>query len=462
MKKIVIIIILFLAFIYKVSAEQLKFGIGKILDNIYYVKDNGKKLFYRNAAKIIDLNTNEQVYCVQPFVDLIDTNTYVEYKDYDRVLGFSNEKWKRISLIAYYGYGYKNHLEDKWITITQLSIWRDTYPEYRYDWIDNLKSKKVITPYNREIEELKRLVNTHDILPSFKNSYEMGINDELVIVDNNRVLENFDVVSSDFKIKKEGNILKITSDKEIEGIISFVKAKNIYKNRALYYYSSKSQTVVKNGNVDEKRFIINIKVKKGRVEVNKIDEESSSTIPQGEASLDGAIYEILDHNMNKIKELEIKDNYLVFDDLKIGKYFIREVKSGNGYYLDKKIYEVEVSLDNLEREITLTNKVIKSKINISKYYGTKDELDNNKGRLEENVMFDIFDINRKVVKRVTTNKEGQTSIFLPFGRYVIKQVNTKKGYKMIEDYYLNVNENNNVSQDIIFYDLKIEVPNAGL
>lgn len=462
MKKIVIVLFLFFILIANVSAEKIKFDAEKTLDGIYYEKFDGKNTYYRMASKIIDTSSKQLAYCVQPFVDLTGSDNYVAYPEYNQIFKFTEKEWERIRLFSYYGYGYKNHLEEKWISITQLSLWRDVYPNFRFDWINNLSSKIVITPYNKEIQELNRLVNTHRLKPSIKEEYVIGINSELILEDNNMVLENFDVVSSDFRYKKGGNKITIYSDEEIDGKISFNKAKNIYSNPSIFYYDKDSQAVVKRGNVEEINFDINISVKQGKVIVNKSDDDTKENNPQGDASLDGAVYELLNSNKEKIDELVIKDNYLTFDNLEFGTYHIREIKAGTGYYVDDNLYEVIIDEENLAPEIKLTNKVIKSRVNLHKYYGTKEELDNNKIKPEKNIIFEIYDSNNVIFTKLVTDEKGFATVELPFGVYSIRQVNTTSGYKKIEDYLLVIDENNNKSQDIFLYDLKIEVPNAGV
>lgn len=462
MKKIVIFLFLFFTLIINVSAKNTKFDVEKIIDGIYYEKYDGNKTYYRYVSKIIDVESKQLAYCVQPFVDLTGSDNYVGYPEYDRIFNFTEKEWERIRLYSYYGYGYKNHLEDKWISITQISLWRDIYPQYRFDWLDNLTNKRVINPYNNEIKELNNLVNSHYLKPTFNNNYVMGIKDELILTDDNKVLENFEVINSNFDYKIDNNKLTIKSLEEKEGSIEFVKAKNIYPNTSIFYYDKNSQAVIKRGNIEEVKFSIDISVKKGQVIINKLDEDSQDKVPQGEASLDGAVYEILDENKIKIKELEIKDNTLLFDDLGFGKYYIREVISGVGYYLDNRLYEVNIDKDNLIVELNLTNKAIKSKINLYKYYGSKEELDSGRGKKESNIIFEIYNKNEIKINSVKTDENGYVNFELPYGEYTIKQVNTTNGYDKVEDYKLIVNDENNYSQDIYLYDLKIKVPNAGI
>lgn len=459
MKKIVTVIFIFFLMLTNVYA---KFDVEKIIDEIHYEKNDGKNTYYRYAAKIVDVKTNEIVYCIEPFVDLILSDNYVGYTDYNKIFNLEEKDWEKLKLYSYYGYGYKNHTTDKWISITQLSLWRAVFPEYRFDWIDNFKNKRIIKPYDKEINELKKLVDTHYLVPSFNEKYLMGIKSTLILKDNNNVLENFEVVSSDFKYEIDGNSIKIYSDIEKTGKIELVKAKNKYKNQTIFYYDKNSQAVVKKGNIGEIKFSFEIEVREGKILVNKVDDDTLENTPQGDASLDGAIYEIFDANMTKVKEEKVENNYIKFSNLSFGKYFIKELSAGEGYYVDPNIYEVNLDENISETEIKLSNKVVKSKVNIYKYYGNKNDYDNNKMKPEKDIFFEIYDSKNNFVIKEKTNGLGIINVELPFGKYVIKQINTTNGYHKVNDYNLVIDENNNKSQDIVLFDMKIEVPNAGI
>ena len=42
------------------------------------------------------------------------------------------DKKTKISMIAHFGYGYKNHTDVKWYAITQFMIWQAAYSEFWY------------------------------------------------------------------------------------------------------------------------------------------------------------------------------------------------------------------------------------------------------------------------------------------------------------------------------------------
>ena len=91
-------------------------------------------------------------------------------------------------------------------------------------------------------------------------------------------------------------------------------------------------------------------------------------------------------------------------------------------------------------------------ISIIKYMGDK-----NKKAPEENIKFQIFE-NGSLIKEVTTDKKGKVKFSLPYGKYKIKQINSTVGYKFVNDFVIEIN--NNISETYELLDLKI--PDAGV
>ena len=272
---------------------------------------------------------------------------------------------------------------------------------------------------------------------------------------------NFEIIYSDFEYTKNDNNLTIQSkDYDFDGKITFRKNKDLFLDNVLFFYSESSQNLMQSGNLENIEFEININVNSGNIIVNKIDSESKDFISQGEASLDGSIFDLYDIDMNLVDSKIIKDNILIFEGLKYGKYYLKERKAGYGYYLNDKLYEVIIDNDHLENEIEIENEVIKSKVSITKYYGSKDEY--NKGRMkkEADITFEIFDSNDNMIYSGVTNIDGKIEVELPYGRYILKQKNSTEGYELTEDYLIEINDDNSNYYDISLYDFKINTFNA--
>ena len=393
MKKFLLIIFLFFCCI-NVYAEERTFAGSEYIQNVYYMKNNGEIQQYRKAQVIRDVVTGEIAYCVQPFWLLVDNSNYTYGTgNYEEAFGFNEAAWDRIKLFSYYGYGYKNHTGKEWISITQMSIWRSLFPDYQFDWIDDTVSRRIVSPFNKELEELYRLVNSHYTLPNFKSEYVLSINDTTVLTDSNNVLSEYTIKSSDFNVNLSNNNLEIKTDGNIkEGKIVLERANQTFPETVKYFYSSESQNVIERGNITPVVFELKVKVQEGKIKVNKVDSETKDTKSQGEGELNGAVFELLDSNKNVIKEMTIENNTLEFDHLSFGKYFIREKSAGIGYYLNQKLYEINIDENNTEPEIEIDNQVIKSRVKIIKLFGTKEDYENNTMKRENGISFIIKDV----------------------------------------------------------------------
>src|SRR5574344_2595631 len=97
------------------------------ISNIYIKKDrNDGYSKYQQARFIRRSEDNKFVYCLQPYTDIDNNLPYYDVirSDYTRVLGFTEEQWNKISLLAYYGYAYnENRSEERRVGKECRSRW---------------------------------------------------------------------------------------------------------------------------------------------------------------------------------------------------------------------------------------------------------------------------------------------------------------------------------------------------
>ena len=456
MKKFLLIIFIFFCCV-SVNALEKQFASYDTLPGIMYYKKDGSTYYFRSAKEIKDTSTGATAYCLQPFTDLIDNLTYTSS---DSHFDLSDELWNKVQLYAYYGYGYKGHTDTKWVTITQMSIWRAIYPNNKFEWVDP-STRVVINPYDKEINELNNLVNNHNKKPGIDTDIKTSIDTSLELNDSNNVIDNYKIIKSDFDARIDNNKLIINTKEEKEGYIELKKESNYYNNEFMLFKRNGSQALALRGNISPIDFRIKITVESGSIKVTKVDKDTDLIDPQGEASLDGAVYEVFDENMNLVESLTIKDNTATFENLKYGTYYVKEKSAGEGYYVDNEIYEVKINNDTIDQKVRLGNFVIKSKITIVKNYGSLEDFNSNKMKREKGIVFNVYDKNDDFVLTGITDEKGELTFELPYGEYVIRQMNTTEGYKKTDDYKLVVNSNNNISETIVFNDFKVKVPNAG-
>ena len=76
----------------------------------YISKKKGNSINYQQMTVLKRKSDMSYVYCIQPGTHIITGNVYTGYdSDYVAISKMSEADWNRISLLAYYGYGYKDN-----------------------------------------------------------------------------------------------------------------------------------------------------------------------------------------------------------------------------------------------------------------------------------------------------------------------------------------------------------------
>ena len=101
---------------------------------------NSSTIYYQKARFFRQVMTDQYAYCIDPFVFFNTASSYDEVITPDNLT--ENQK-EEISLIAYFGYGYKNHTDKKWYAITQMMIWKVADPTGNFYFTDGLNGQKI-------------------------------------------------------------------------------------------------------------------------------------------------------------------------------------------------------------------------------------------------------------------------------------------------------------------------------
>ena len=404
---------------------------------------NSHITYFQKARFFRKTNTNEFAYCIEPF-SIFNENS--KYESTTTPYNLSESQIDKISKIAHFGYGYKNHTDPKWYAITQFMIWKES-ANGDYYFTDSLNGNR-IDRFNDEMNEINNLINNYNKIPHFNEEYTIISGNNLILEDN---FENIKITGDNQIL--ENNKLIINPTKEGIYTYNLVKEDNTNNKPYIFYQSSNSQNLIETGNIPNLSTSFKVNVLKTEIELTKIDKDTKSIIPKGEASLDGAIYSLYDENNNLIKDLIIENNQSIINNIPLGKYYIKEKQAGIGYLLDTNTYEIDITKEKTKHQLIVENKVIEKTITIEKKYG-----DNNTFESEENISFEIYNNNYERISTITTNNLGIAQITLPYGTYTIKQVNTTDGYKKVDD--INITIDNREEELIELKDLKIEVPNT--
>ena len=381
-------------------------------------------------------------YCIQPGVDFSDTALITGY-DYNQasISGMSQDTWRKVSLLAYYGYGYGNHTDMKWYAITQYEIWKANPLGWTTYWADSYHGNN-ISQFEAESAELLNLVNNHYKAPSFINTTnEVVVNDTITLTDSNNVLNNFDLsVSGNATARKDGNKLYITPNAIGDITINLTKNANRLGKSAFVFVGDGVQNLMTAGNIEPYKTSLKIKSIGGKVTINKVDKDTKLATPQGDATLKGATYGIFKEDGTKVSSITTDEKGVVTSGMlpSQGRYWLQEETPSNGYELDTdNRYYFVITKDNLYPVVTVYEKVIERHFDLFKVFAT-DKTGFLTG--EANVSFDIYlKSSNKKVATITTNEKGFAETILPFGTYVVKQVTSTLNHEKVDDFEVIIN-----------------------
>ncbi|MFV1453980.1 SpaA isopeptide-forming pilin-related protein [Bacillus mycoides] len=236
------------------------------------------------------------------------------------------------------------------------------------------------------------------------------------------------LANAEFDIVKDGVV--------VEHIITDKDGKAISKPLAPGKYILKETKAPEGYQLKEKEFEVNVTgdgifpitvenamVDKGNVEITKVDKESG-------AVLAGVEFEVQDEKDKVVRKVVTdKDGKANVSDLSVGKYKLVETKSLPGY---KKLTE-SVSFEIKKGMTTvLSLKVENEQLDKGSLEITKVDKDSQKALA--GVVFEVQDEKGKVVKKVTTNKDGKANVSdLSVGKYKLVETESLPGYKKLTE-----------------------------
>lgn len=425
------------------------------ISNIYIKKDRNDGYSKWQQARFIRRSEDNQfVYCLQPYADIDNNLPYydVARSDYARVLGFSEEQWERISLLAYYGYQYNdngyNHSDHKWYAITQVMIWRTTNPDSNIYFTETLNGSYT-SKFDGEMAELERLVSNHYKTPSLENNIVLPIGQTKELNDSNGVLSNYTISGTEnVTASINGNTLSVTANSIGEGKVTFEKKATKYEIPPIVYFSDHSQNVFRVGNYDPVRSRFTLKVIGGRVTPAKVDIETRNNTPQGEAKLGGAVYGIYKVDGTRVGQVVTNEDGRNTSDYlpELGRFYLLEEQPSEGYLLDSNKYYFEITENNLNPEVQVFEQVIKRDFEFTKVYASAET---QIMEPEVGIKFAIYNRAGEQVEEVTTDSQGVFRFTLPYGTYTVKQLTTTKGHEKIEDFNVEVKVTGEVVKKVI-------------
>lgn len=449
--------IFFLCNTTKVYAKTNSFYEGNYINGIYMVRydRSTNTKHYQKARFYRRIGDGTAAYCLEPFkVFQANNSTYegiLEQNVYDK------DTWQRVTDLVAFGYLYKDHIDDKWYAITQMMIWETVDKNNSFYFTDTLNGNKVDI-YNEEKSEIERLISDSKRKPSFtNNTYHALAGKQISITDTTGILPNYtttldsdsQLINNTFTIKK--NNASCYTQK-------FYSNYGLNRQMALFYNNGSSQQLVSLGASKPLEIAVNFCFHELQLNLTKVDKDTKDFTGQGEASLQDTIFTLYNKKMEKITDITFnkKGKATIIgkgEDSKIdfGTYYLQESKAGIGYQKDDTLYKIVFDENHTNIDMTLENEVIKGKVILEKSYGNKNLM-----KSEANVVFEVYNKDKKLVDTITTDENGLASIELPYGHYTIKQKTTTEGYSKIKPFEIFIDKIKDYKYKI--YDYEEEKP----
>ena len=456
MKKILKLILLIgvlsltLTYLQKVDAATYN---GKLYD--VYHPNSGFSVFAAESTGYMDYNSwmikssidNRIYYCIDPAIALGEAKegsfNYITGKS--NIIGKANiteDKYNKILLISYYGYGYKNanidHTSKKWYGITQVMIWEIMRPDLTWTFKESRYSTPNKSLYTKEVNEINTLVKNHEKTASFTDKkLKLLLGESITLTDTNNVLAYFFRVNNpkNLTVKENNNKVTITANKVGKEAINYSKRTHTTEKFTLFT-STIYQDIISMGMPTLPYFQISVEVTGGTVNLQKVDSQTNKNESQGEATLKDAIYGVYDHNNNLVGEIitdEKGQGQIILD---YGKYSIKEIKAPKGYKINSKVYEFEINENNNEINLTVADEVIRGQILLTKTQGGSGE----NFIPEIGAEFNVINAKGDIVNKIITNEKGLAKISLPYGTYIITQTKGTSGYIMAENTTITIDK----------------------
>ena len=428
----------------KVHAESYQGTIreGAWIPGYWISKKDGSIIRY-HQARWLNNSEGEAIYCIQPYVGIVDGTTYtITNEDMQILAGLSQEQWQMVTRLAYYGYGYNengyNHSDAKWYVATQMLIWRTVDPGRANDmyFTNGLNGARNDSVLVSEMNEVKALAEAHAARPNLNVPSEVVIGNQFSLNDSNGALNKFRVSSiTGGTASINNNTLYVTPNAVGEMKITLSREANMAHKTVYLYFATSSQNLMRRGDLDPININLKVNVLGGKVTINK--EDKITQVAQGEATLKGAVYGIYDETGTLIEQITTGDDGKVTSNYlpKLGKFYLQEISPSEGYKLNNTKYDFEITNEVLEPIVKVDEEVIENHFHFVKVYASDET-----GVMtpEKNVDFAVYNKNNELVMNLTTDNDGIIEFKLPYGTYTLKQITSPATHMKIDDITLTV------------------------
>lgn len=377
---------------------------------------------------------NEPVFCVNYHETFRSGKTVTQGTFAD--VGISEEKAKKLSLIAYYGTKVPGRTHRDWYAITQGLIWRvihedDSLKYVRTNTTPNFASTQAA--WNQILADVDR----YYVTPSFTDTTQtVDADRSITLADSNGVLNDMVITDNGgLDVSIQDNNLIINGKPDASDEVTITLKKNIPANEtgtSIVYTSPDCQSVASfkvDNNLEVKlKVVVN---KFGKLELTKYNDDKTSTVAE-------TSYRITGPNGFDETHTTDKNGKIKLDRLVPGEYKAVETKAGNGYLINvsEKTFTIKA---NETTSIEFTNNEPTGKIELTKSIDSSRTngligdatLEGNtyelraKERITNKAGTKTYYEKDALVSAKETNKDGKiTWDNLPLGNYYIKEISS--------------------------------------
>ena len=199
----------------------------------------------------------------------------------------------------------------------------------------------------------------------------------------------------------------------------------------------------------------------GLITIEKRDLETVD-VPQGDASLSGATYQVFDSAGDLAATLNANGTTITSDPLPLGTYTIKELIAPEGYRLNEETYSIEIiydadKFDANDVYLHISDQVIKGQIEINKTAETP--LAGQDTRLAHPPLAGaVFEVrltsSGKLMDTLITDEDGcALSYDLPYGTYTVSETIAPEGYLPCNPFTVTITEDGEIRS----FDIEDEV-----
>ena len=277
-------------------------------------------------------------------------------------------------------------------------------------------------------------------------------------------------------------LYEVTTDYEGRAYLKDIPSGEYYikeMNAPYGYVTDESVCTVNVSNGEKTSILRKDKRVKAEIEIEKRDTDTQGIVPQGDASLRGAVYGIYAREdiiyPDKNAEVKYRSGELVgkitigddckgkLDNLYLGKYYVKEINAPLGYVLDENEYDIDCTLSDGTSEVIKAEQVVSDRVKSQAFQLVKVGGDKGDEQLLiEHAGFTVWLLSDLKVKEngeydfsqakpYPASSDGGYEIFtdergyacsgrLPYGTYIVKETTIPSGYKPIKDFIVTIDE----------------------